>query len=108
MTSRTVSAAYEPECSYPQPPPISVTKGRAFKVGNVNSVEWNDGMERWSGLLEWTTGVEYWTGLLECHAHKIIQYHTRSYTLHGLTLRETTEVPTGVPCQILVPRLDLR
>ena len=38
--------------------------------GNVNSVEWNDGMERWSGLLD--HGVEYWTGLLECHAHNIV------------------------------------
>ena len=38
--------------------------------GYVNSLEWNDGVERWSGLLEWTTGVEYWTGVPECHAHK--------------------------------------
>ena len=22
-----------------------------------NSVDWNDGMERWSGVLDWTTGV---------------------------------------------------
>ena len=29
--------------------------------GNVNSVEWNDGMERWSGLLEWSTGQDYWS-----------------------------------------------
>ena len=29
--------------------------------GNVNSVEWNDGMERWSGLLEWSTGLDYWS-----------------------------------------------
>ena len=28
--------------------------------GNVNSVEWNDGMERWNGLLEWITGLDYW------------------------------------------------
>ena len=28
-------------------------------VGNVNLVEWNDGMERWSGLLEWSTGLDY-------------------------------------------------
>ena len=34
--------------------------------GNVNSVDWTDGMERWSVL---ATEVEYWTGLLECHTH---------------------------------------
>ena len=38
----------------------------------MNSVEWNDGMERWNGLLEWSTGLE--TGLLECHAHKLVVY----------------------------------
>ena len=27
----------------------------------MNSVEWNDGMERWSGLLEWSTGLDYWS-----------------------------------------------
>ena len=27
----------------------------------MNSLEWNDGMERWSGLLEWSTGLEYWS-----------------------------------------------
>ena len=25
--------------------------------GYVNSVDWNGGMEWWSGLLDWTTGV---------------------------------------------------
>ena len=30
-------------------------------TGNVNSVEWNDGMERWNGLLEWSTGLDYWS-----------------------------------------------
>ena len=29
--------------------------------GNMNSVEWNDGMERWNGLLEWSTGLDYWS-----------------------------------------------
>ena len=29
--------------------------------GNVNSLEWNDGMERWSGLLEWSTGLDDWS-----------------------------------------------
>ena len=37
--------------------------------GNVNSVDQNDGMERWSGLLEWSTGL---SGLLECHTHKLV------------------------------------
>ena len=23
----------------------------------MNSVEWSDGMERWSGVLDWITGV---------------------------------------------------
>ena len=26
-------------------------------VGYMNSVDWNGGMERWSGLLDWITGV---------------------------------------------------
>ena len=30
-----------------------------FCNGNMNSVDWNDGMERWSGLLEWSTGLDY-------------------------------------------------
>ena len=29
--------------------------------GNVNSVVWNDGMERWNGLLDWSTGLDYWS-----------------------------------------------
>ena len=29
--------------------------------GNMNSVDWNGGMERWSGLLEWSTGLDYWS-----------------------------------------------
>ena len=47
---------------------------------------------RWSGMTEWNGGVDYWSGLLECHAHKIIQYHTRIlFHAYGLTLGETTE-----------------
>ena len=26
----------------------------------MNSVDWNNGMEWWSGLLEWSTGLDYW------------------------------------------------
>ena len=33
----------------------------SYLSGNVNSVEWNDGMERWSGLLEWSAGLDYWS-----------------------------------------------
>ena len=29
--------------------------------GYMNSVYWNGGMERWSGLLEWSTGLDYWS-----------------------------------------------
>ena len=32
-----------------------------YEDGNVNSLEWNDGMERWSGLLEWSTGLDHWS-----------------------------------------------
>ena len=31
----------------------------AYTSGNMNSVDWNGGMERWSGLLEWSTGLDY-------------------------------------------------
>ena len=27
----------------------------------MNSLDWTDGMERWSGLLEWSTGLDYWS-----------------------------------------------
>ena len=27
----------------------------------MNSLDWNDGMERWSELLEWNTGLDYWS-----------------------------------------------
>ena len=33
--------------------------------GNMNSVDWNDGVEWWSGVLDWTTGEpcpQYWQG----------------------------------------------
>ena len=30
-------------------------------------MEWNGGMDYWSGALAWT-------GLLECHAHKLVAY----------------------------------
>ena len=36
----------------------------AAYVGYLNSVDWNDGMERWSGLLEWSTGLDYWSATL--------------------------------------------
>ena len=29
----------------------------------MNSVEWNDGMERENGLLEWNTGLDYWSAM---------------------------------------------
>ena len=29
------------------------------QVGYVNSLEWNDGLERWSGVLDWSTGVPH-------------------------------------------------
>ena len=32
-----------------------------MQVGNMNSVDWNGGMERWSELLEWSTGLDYWS-----------------------------------------------
>ena len=38
-----------------------VTLSMRFFVGNVNSLEWNDGLERWNGLLEWSTGLDYWS-----------------------------------------------
>ena len=38
--------------------------------GNVNSVEWNDGMDYWTGLLDWTTGVPRpQIGCIFGHAH---------------------------------------
>ena len=49
---------------------------RADLNGNVNSVEWNDGMERWSGLLEWSSGLDYWSATPT-------KFHTRTL-LHGL------------------------
>ena len=45
--------------------------------GNVNLVEWSDGMEQWNGLLEWSTG-------LECHAHKLVAYLGMCIILSGL------------------------
>ena len=27
----------------------------------MNSLEWSDGMERWTGLLEWSTGATGWS-----------------------------------------------
>ena len=41
--------------------PATAMRVTVSAVGNVNSVEWNDGMERWSGLLEWSTGLDYWS-----------------------------------------------
>ena len=36
--------------------------------GNMNSLEWNGRMERWSGLLEWSTGLDYWRGVASSYA----------------------------------------
>ena len=33
------------------------------QFGHVNSVDWNDEMERWSGLLKWSTELEYWSAM---------------------------------------------
>ena len=35
-----------------------------FFVGgeeDLNSLEWNNGLERWNGILEWSTGLDYWS-----------------------------------------------
>ena len=29
-------------------------------------MEWNGGVDRWSGPLEWSTGLEYWRGVARC------------------------------------------
>ena len=47
-------------------------------AGNVNSVEWNDGMERWNGLLEWSTGLDYLSATPTNYLDMRIQ-HTKSY-----------------------------
>ena len=31
------------------------------KVGDMNSLEWNGGMEQWNGLLDWSTGAVAFT-----------------------------------------------
>ena len=33
---------------------------------------------RWTGTMEWNGGVEYWTGLLKCHAHLLCNYRMYS------------------------------
>ena len=44
--------------------------------GNMNSLEWNNVLERWNGL---ATRVEHWTGLLEYHAPKLVHAHKINY-----------------------------
>ena len=36
---------------------VTVLMHYSVFVGNVNSLDWSDGMDYWSGLLDWTTGV---------------------------------------------------
>ena len=31
--------------------------------GRLNSVDWNGGLEWWTGLVEWTSGMDQWNGL---------------------------------------------
>ena len=40
---------------------LSLLRSRRMRIGYMNSVDWNGGMERWSGLLEWSTGLDYWS-----------------------------------------------
>ena len=37
-----------------------------MSVGCLDSVEWNGGMEWWTGIVEWNGGMEQWTGMVEC------------------------------------------
>ena len=41
-------------------------------LGNMNSVDWNGRMERWSGLLEWSTGLDYWRGVAPLYARAML------------------------------------
>ena len=44
--------------------PLLVSLSAHFQRSlNVNSLEWNDGLERWNRLhvLEWSTGLDYWS-----------------------------------------------
>ena len=45
--------------------------------GNVNSVEWSCGMERWSGLLDWITGVPR----PQCVVHSMTAHATITHRL---------------------------
>ena len=36
----------------------------ATNNGYMNLVDWNGGMEWWSGLLEWSNGLDYWRGVV--------------------------------------------
>ena len=53
-----------------------------MSLGNVNSVEWNDGMERWSRLLE-------------CHAHKFIHVHCSMASYLEKQLKNRSKVVWG-------------
>ena len=59
----------------------------AVSQGNVNSMEWNDGMERWSGLLECSSGLDHWSAMSTIN---INAYNTPTL-FHCLKLRETSE-----------------
>ena len=74
--------------------------------GNVNSVEWNDGMERWSGLLEWSTGLDYWSATPTKLFNIIHVYCSMASHLEKQLKNKSKVVWGAMPNPATVPRLD--
>ena len=71
-------------------------------MGYVNSVDWNNGMEQWSGLLEWSTGLDY---CMECHAHHIysmVTSHDCSNTVVSHSSVRTVILTSSALCYLVI------
>ena len=60
----------------------------------MNLVDWNNGMEQWSGVLDWTTGVlcpQYWQDRSWLQLNSIIVY-----TRYGVKISSRTGTRLGL------------
>ena len=66
---------------------------------HMNSVDWNDGMEQWIGLLEWSTGLDHWSATPTILARSFLattKLDHSSYARYGVKISSRTGTRLGL------------
>ena len=61
----------------------------------MNSVDWNDGMEWWSGLLESSAGLDYWSATPTILARSFLATTKLDHSMPDMELKSAPELAQG-------------